>query len=238
MQRDWNEISTAGTMRIAEFFESVQGEGELIGTPSVFVRTTGCNLRCTFCDTPYTSWNPEGEQIGWKALHQQVLNSDCRHIVVTGGEPMLQPDVVPFTAALRDAGRHVTIETAGTVYRSVHADLMSISPKTSNSNPGYGIWAARHEQLRHQPEVIERLLSEYPHQVKFVVDRPNDLAEIDTYLKQTAALSPERIWLMPQGITVDELKAKEPWIAQAADERGFNVTRRLHVELFGNTRGT
>ena len=81
-------------MRIAEFFKSIQGEGEFAGTPSVFVRTTGCNLRCSFCDTPYTSWKPEGIHEPWQTILDRILADDCRHVVLTGGEPLLQPDVV------------------------------------------------------------------------------------------------------------------------------------------------
>ena len=122
-------------MRIAEIFESVQGEGQFAGTPSAFVRTTGCNLRCWFCDTRYTSWEPEGKQRTWQSVFEQVCEIPCEHVVVTGGEPLLQPDVVPLTLALGNAGKFVTIETAATVYRPVHADLMSISPKLASAAP-------------------------------------------------------------------------------------------------------
>ena len=120
-------------MRISEVFCSIQGEGELAGTPSVFVRTTGCNLRCWFCDTAYTSWRPEGLHQSWEQLLDQIKAFDCLHVVVTGGEPLLQPEIVPLTQALTQLGKFVTVETAGTVERPVHADLMSISPKRPNS---------------------------------------------------------------------------------------------------------
>src|SRR5881394_3201980 len=122
-------------MRIAEIYASLQGEGLLTGTPSVFVRTTGCNLRCWFCDTPYTSWQPEGEQRSWESVRDEVLTRDVEHVVITGGEPMLQRDVVPLSRALAEQGRLITIETAGTIYRPVAAHLMSISPKLANSSP-------------------------------------------------------------------------------------------------------
>ena len=127
-------------MRIAEIFRSLQGEGLLTGTPSVFVRTSGCNLRCWFCDTPYTSWEPEGEDFSVDEILQRVdglLGADksCRHAVLTGGEPMLFAELVPLAAALRQRGLHITIETAGTLYLPLACDLMSISPKLSNSTP-------------------------------------------------------------------------------------------------------
>ena len=126
---------TVLNVRIAEIFESVQGEGEFAGTPSVFVRTTGCNLRCWFCDTPYTSIRPEGFIRDWREVVRDVLRYDSRHVVLTGGEPLLQADLVPLAKALRSEGRIVTIETAGTVFRDVEADLMSISPKLASSTP-------------------------------------------------------------------------------------------------------
>src|SRR3954471_18828220 len=98
-------------MRIAEIYRSVQGEGFLTGAPSVFVRTTGCNLRCWFCDTPYTSWRPEGMQRTWREVLDEVLEIDCEHVVLTGGEPLLQRDVTPLTHELCRAGRFVTVET-------------------------------------------------------------------------------------------------------------------------------
>ena len=122
-------------MRIAEVYASIQGEGQFAGTPSVFVRTTGCNLRCWFCDTPFTSWNPEGPFVSVADLFQQVAAFDIEHVVLTGGEPLLQPDSVPLCEQLLAAGHFVTIETAGTVYRPALASLMSISPKLANSSP-------------------------------------------------------------------------------------------------------
>jgi 7-carboxy-7-deazaguanine synthase len=226
-------------MRITEFFHSVQGEGRYAGTPSVFVRTTGCNLRCWFCDTPYTSWEPEGTQQPWQSVLGKVLEYDCEHVVVTGGEPLLQSEVVPLTKALRDAGRFITIETAGTVFRPVEADLMSISPKRPNSTPvGRGRWEARHEALRDNLETVRKMTSEYPYQLKYVVDHPDDLADVDAHVATISGIEPENVYLMPQGVVADELAAKMTWLEDAARKRGYRVSPRLHIELFGNVRGT
>ena len=123
-------------MRIAEIFYSVQGEGSLVGVPSVFVRTSGCNLRCSWCDTPYTSWNPEGEDL---TVEEILARADrfpaARHVVLTGGEPMIAPGIVELSQRFRELGLHITIETAGTVFAPVACDLMSISPKLANSTP-------------------------------------------------------------------------------------------------------
>ena len=122
-------------MRIAEIYRSVQGEGLLTGAPSVFVRASGCNLRCWFCDTPYTSWRPEGRDMSVDEIVAQVEEWDTQHVVVTGGEPMLFAELIPLCERLRAIGRHVTIETAGTLYLPVECDLMSISPKFASSAP-------------------------------------------------------------------------------------------------------
>lgn len=230
-------------MRFSELFHSIQGEGSLAGTPSVFVRTSGCNLRCWFCDTPYTSWEPERTRIGLHELLEQVLAIDCEHVVVTGGEPMLQPEVVPLTESLREAGRHVTIETAGTVYRAVAADLISLSPKLSNSTPneshriGGSRYAARHDRLRDNADVVRRLTSVYNYQIKFVVDHECDLDEIDAYLDRYSMLERNKVFLMPQARSAEELTAKTPWLQAAAEARGVRVSPRLHVEWWGNKRG-
>src|SRR3954453_20653719 len=144
-------------LKIAELFYSLQGEGSLVGVPSVFIRTSGCNLRCSWCDTPYTSWNPEGTDLTLKQILDEVRAHPARHVVVTGGEPMIAPGILPLTGQLRELGRHITIETAGTVFHPVACDLMSISPKLSNSTPE-GAWAARHDRLRIQRPILAELM--------------------------------------------------------------------------------
>src|SRR5580658_7281788 len=100
-------------MKIAEIFYSLQGEGILVGVPSVFIRTSGCNLRCTWCDTPYTSWNPEGAERSIDEIVHQARGFAAKHVVITGGEPMIAPGMVELAKDLRAAGLHITIETAG-----------------------------------------------------------------------------------------------------------------------------
>src|SRR4029078_1195514 len=98
-------------MRIAEIFRSVQGEGLLTGTESVFVRTSGCNLRCWFCDTPFASWSPEGEDLSVHEVLARVAYLACFHVGIAGGEPMLHAELIPLTSALHERGLHVTVET-------------------------------------------------------------------------------------------------------------------------------
>ena len=228
-------------MRIAEIYESVQGEGELTGTPSTFIRTSGCNLRCWYCDTPYTSWNPEGDDLSPRAIMDRVSQLDCPHVVVTGGEPMLFAELIPLCEQLRADGRHITVETAGTLYLPVVCDLMSISPKSSNSTPKLDQapqWADRHERTRWAPGILQRLMQEYAFQLKFVVDHPEDLAEIRKILSHFPAVDLSRVWLMPQGIKPEELEEKNVWLDEVCAQEGYRFCPRRQIEWFGNVRGT
>ena len=226
-------------MRIAEIFRSIQGEGQFAGTPSVFVRTTGCNLRCWFCDTPYTSIRPEGSHRDWHQVLRDVLDLECKHVVLTGGEPLLHPEIVSLSSALKAENRYVTIETAGTVYRSVDADLMSISPKLSNSRPDQpGRWRERHDRDRDRPDVLRQLIKRTDYQLKFVVDQPVDLTEIIGYLERFPEIDVGRVWLMPQGIRHVDLLEKAQWLEPEAIRLGFRFCPRRHIEMFGSVRGT
>lgn len=223
-------------MCIAEIYEAEQGEGQFAGTPSVFVRTSGCNLRCWFCDTPHTSWEPQGETLTLEEVIRQTESFSAEHVVITGGEPMIQPGVVQLSVALVQAGRVVTIETAGTVFRPVAASLISLSPKLSNSTPDDATWKVRHDQSRHHLETLTQFRSGYACQWKFVIDRPEDLSEVDDYV-QAQQLPAEEIWLMPQARTADEVREKSEWLGREAETRGWKLSPRLHIERFGNVRG-
>lgn len=224
-------------MKIAEIFYSVQGEGSLVGVPSVFVRTSGCNLRCVWCDTPYTSWQPEGDELSLDEILAQVdAHSGARHVVVTGGEPMIAPEIVALTERLQSRGLHTTIETAGTVYKPVRCDLMSISPKLAHSTPT-GEWSATHERLRIQPETLRRLMDEFEYQLKFVVAAEEDLIEIAPLIGQLRA-DRSKVILMPEGIDRRVLRERGLWLAEICKREGFRFSPRLHVDLYGNTRGT
>ena len=227
-------------LQIAEIYKSIQGEGEFTGTSSVFVRTTGCNLRCWFCDTPFTSWEPEGKPQTIDQVLSQIAELEVEHVVVTGGEPLLLPDIVPLTAELRSRGHFVTLETAGTVFREATADLMSISPKLANSTPSVdrsATWSKRHEELRHRPVVIRSLIAESRYQLKFVIDVPSDVAQVEEWLAEFPEIERGRVWLMPQATTREELSARTDWIEASAAKNGFQFTSRLHIEQFGNARG-
>jgi len=226
-------------LKVSEIFYSIQGEGSLIGIPSVFVRTSGCNLRCTWCDTPYTYWNPEGDDLSLDDIEAAVTRFRASHVVLTGGEPMISPQIMELAAKLHAARFHITIETAGTVYLPLHCDLISISPKLSNSTPherDSGRWATQHERLRFQPDVLRRLTSAYPFQLKFVVSSPGDLAEVEV-VRDTCEAPASSIILMPEGIDRETLRERGVWLAEICKERGYRFSPRLHIDLWGDRRG-
>lgn len=228
-------------VRIVEIYQSIQGEGRLTGTPSVFVRASGCNLRCWFCDTPYASWKPEGEDWAVDEIVAEVLQHDAGHVVLTGGEPMLFAEMIPLCERLHELRRHITIETAGTLYLPLHCDLVSISPKLTGSAPNpetAGRWHERHEQSRHAPEVIRRLTEEHDYQLKFVIDQPADVEAVEHWLDEFPHLADENVWLMPQGVEPSVLAATSAWLEPQCRLRGWNFCPRKHIEWFGATRGT
>ena len=226
-------------MKISEIFYSIQGEGMLAGTPSVFVRTSGCNLRCAWCDTPYASWQPEGEELALEEILARVARYRAHYVVVTGGEPMIAPEIVPLTEALRQMRLHVTVETAGTVFAPVDCHLMSISPKLSNSTPFEqegGRWAAQHDRLRSRPEVLKRFMAAYEYQLKFVVAEEDDIVEIKELVTRLQA-NPQRVVLMPEGTDAEVLRERAAWIVELCKQEGYRFSPRLHIDLYGNRRG-
>jgi len=258
-------------MRIAEIFRSFQGEGRLTGTESIFVRTSGCNLRCRWCDTPYASWEPEGEDLSVEEILERIEDLQDRppgvlacgvsktsvsnngraavprpsagrvgHVVVTGGEPMLFAELVPLCAALKQQKLHVTIETSGTLDLPVQCDLMSISPKLSNSDPSgerHPRWARRHAAGRFRPEVIRRLVRDYDYQLKFVIDRPQDCREVEEFLARFPEIRRERVMLMPLGIEQKELAERAAWLEPYCRKHGLKYCPRRQIEWFGPGRG-
>jgi 7-carboxy-7-deazaguanine synthase len=231
-------------MLVSEIFYSIQGEGELAGVPSVFVRASGCNLRCSWCDTPYASWNPEGTPQSVDSIVAEVQGHPAaRHVVLTGGEPMIAKDMRALAGELKLLGYHLTIETAATVAPDgIACDLASLSPKLLNSAPSgteHAAWRKKHEALRWQPVVIRAWLDAYACQFKFVVAQPTDVDEIEGMLAQLKRDIPRhRILLMPEGITQEALRARAGWLGELCKARGYRYAPRLQIELYGNKRGT
>ncbi len=231
-------------MLISEIFYSLQGEGELTGVPSVFVRTSGCNLRCGWCDTPYASWNPEGEPRSVAQIVAEVeAHANARHVVLTGGEPMIAKEIHALAAELKKTGQHITIETAATVKPDgIACDLASLSPKLLNSAPDpieHAAWRKQHEASRWQLDVVRAWIDAYPYQFKFVVTRPEDVDELEHML---AALHREiprhKVLLMPEAVTLEKMRDRAGWLGEVCKARGYRYAHRLHIELYGNKRGT
>jgi len=233
-------------MRISEIYTSLQGEGLLAGTPSTFVRTSGCNLRCVWCDTPFTSWKPEGRDLSVAAVLDTVAAHALRHVVVTGGEPLLLDDVPELCRLLGRDGHHVTVETAGSVLPAGTSgrlcDLMSISPKLASSAPPPdtpGGWAVRHEASRRRDEVLRSLAASGPHQFKFVVESATDIDEAARWIDELgSAVDRGRVFLMPQARTPEELAERSGWLVAACDRLGFRYAPRHHLSWYGGRRGT
>lgn len=240
-------VSGEPTLRINECFVSIQGEGLLVGVPSSFVRVAGCNLRCAWCDSPQTSWSPQGQRESLETL-VAFCEAGPRHVVVTGGEPLLFSPVAELCRRLRALGKHVTIETAGTVeLPGLAVDLMSLSPKLSHSAPHERdpVWGARHEARRWRPDVLRPLMAQ-PWQLKFVVrtlgepELQRDLREIEAMLAEleVEAASRERVLLMPECTDPAQLPSAYAKLAEICRDAGFRLGQRLHIAIFGHRPGT
>lgn len=228
-------------MLISEIFYSIQGEGKLCGVPSIFVRVSGCNLRCHWCDTPYASWTPQGQEMSLQDILSQVESYNCRHVVLTGGEPVIMPEIQDLCQALEQRRYHLTIETAATVYKSLRADLLSLSPKLANSTPHQredGKYAANHDRQRINLAAIQQFIeTARDFQLKFVITSEQDMAEIQEILQPLRGWSPADVLLMPEGVDATSLIAAGPAVAELCKKHGYRFCPRLHVELFGNKRG-
>jgi len=165
-----------------------------------------------------------------EAIVEQASGYGASYVVVTGGEPLIAPGIVELTRRLKDAGFHITIETAGTVNADVVCDLMSISPKLANSTPE-GPFRAQHERLRLNLEVLRKLML-YPHQLKFVVAEPGDLEEIRRYPGEKG-----NVILMAEGTRPEVLRERAVWLAEICKSEGYRFSPRLHVDLWGDRRG-
>jgi len=211
----------------------------LAGVPSVFVRLAGCPLCCKWCDTKY-AWDEEAGAIySIEKIVEAVQQYQGKFLVITGGEPMINSDLPQLVRKLKALGKHITVETAGIAYiPEMPCDLMSISPKLSNSTPDETELAAIHEDSRLDLAVLRKLIGNYKYQLKFVVDSQTDLPEIQQTIEEIENVDLEKVMLMPQARTREELLIKSPIVADMCKRTGFAFCHRLQLLLWNNRRGT
>lgn len=221
-------MPTAKTAPIAEIFHSIQGEGLYAGVPAIFIRTGKCNLACSWCDTPYT-WK-KGEEdyvfLEYSTILEKVANlmkkTKTHHLVMTGGEPMLHQNLIRF---IRDKLPHsfIEVETNGTIPSILQertVDHFTISPKLKNSK---NTW---YKKNLHAKNSI----------LKFVISHRNDMNEVENFIKKEH-IDPQKIYLMPEGKTTQEIEQKTPWLMEICRKKGYRFTTRLQILIFGNKRG-
>ena len=221
-------------MIVNELFYSLQGEGSLAGRASIFIRLAGCPLRCRWCDTHYAWDSAAGREMSCEQVLEAIGEYPTRFVVVTGGEPMVHEGVGELAAAIRGRGYHLTIETAGICFvEGLEADLMSISPKLSNSTPEKDELSAE----RFNMGVLRQLMTAYDYQFKFVIDEPNDLDEVAAVLEKLDGIDLYKVWLMPQATQTDDYLEKSRWLVEYCKQAGFSFSPRLQVMLWGSQRG-
>ncbi len=224
-------------MIINEIFYSLQGEGFLAGVPGVFIRLAGCPLRCRWCDTKYAWDQAAGAHYSIAKIVQTTQQWPSKYVVITGGEPMINPELPQLIKELKASGKHITIETAGIAFvPDIPCDLMSISPKLSNSSPTDAELAAIHENSRLDLAVLRELIDNYEYQLKFVVDSEADLSEIQQTLEKIGNFDSKKVMLMPQAATRNELLAKSPIVAQMCEQTALAFSQRLHILLYDGQR--
>ncbi len=244
-----NLVLATTTPGHAEIFASLQGEGVSIGRPSVFVRLSRCNLACRWCDTAYT-WRFAGDNrphrdhrtfdrgdnqiaLDPAEVARRIAAFGVPRVVVTGGEPLLQaPALVRMIAALGPEF-HIEVETNGSVAPTPALDALidqyNVSPKLAHSgNPA---------DLALIPERLTAWAADPRALFKFVIASPADLTEVRA-LATTYRIAPDRLFLMPEGTDSTTLRERARWLAEAALEAGWRFTDRLHIHLYGDTRGT
>ena len=234
-------MGDARTISISETFTSRQGEGKLTGTPTYFIRTNGCNLRCWYCDTPYASWNPTGKSQSIDQVLEDAVDSGLAHVVLTGGEPLLPQSIQTLCDSLMASGLHLTIETAGSIDRPIQCDLLSLSPKLADSAPDakqHPRWNRLHHERRLPINTMKRLIdAAKEYQVKFVVSSPAQYSEVEQLAEQLAS-DPQDVFIMPQGTTIDEMDEAMAWLRPWCESVGFQYCDRMQIRWYGNRRGT
>tara|TARA_B100000953_G_scaffold239060_1_gene200620 strand:- start:20999 stop:21679 length:681 start_codon:yes stop_codon:yes gene_type:complete len=225
-------------MKINEIFESIQGEGTNAGKPAVFLRTAECNLKCTWCDTKYTwDWKnfdyaKEVKEISIEEIRRELEQFSNRHLVITGGEPLMQQDDLAELLTFLKPEFYVEIETNGTILPnnalSALVDQWNVSPKTSNSgNP---------LELCDVNESYTFFSKQKNCYFKYVIESERDLIEISTLIEKYD-LKKDHVLLMTQASTKEEMNVREKTVFFMSKKNNLGFSPRMHVIKWGNQRG-
>ena len=225
-------------MKISEIFESIQGEGNNAGKPAVFLRIAECNLKCVWCDTKYTwdwknyDYSKEVNEMSIKEVRQSLEQFRIRHLVITGGEPLMQQDDLAELLTFLKPEFYVEVETNGTILPnnalSTLVDQWNVSPKTKNSgNP---------LEMCEVNECYTFFSKKKNCYFKYVVESEDDLIEINQFISKYS-LKKDRVLLMTQAITKEEILAKENNVFTISKKNSLGFSPRLHVMKWGSQRG-
>ena len=225
-------------MKISEIFESIQGEGNNAGKHAVFLRTSECNLKCVWCDTKYTwdwknyDYSKEVNEMSIKEVRQSLEQFRIRHLVITGGEPLMQQDDLAELLTFLKPEFYVEVETNGTILPnnalSTLVDQWNVSPKTKNSgNP---------LEMCEVNECYTFFSKKKNCYFKYVVESEDDLIEINQFISKYS-LKKDRVLLMTQAITKEEILAKENNVFTISKKNSLGFSPRLHVMKWGSQRG-
>ena len=240
---------------LGEMYTCLQGEGKYIGIPHILIRVSGCRLRCqfsdSFCDTPYASWKPEkGKYTLMDVVNFYKSNPQIKHTMITGGGPTIHGELLQELCELGDRYNHlVTIETEGSEFVQTKAHCISLSPKLSNSTPRPGTWMdyanrevtekdkQQHEKWRCNYDAMKDLIDYHEdYQLKPVISNEQDLKEVKE-LQEILDIPNDMVWLMPEGLTPEQLSDRRTWLMELCEQEGCNFTDRLHIIAYGDKRG-
>jgi len=248
-------IENSKTLPINEMYTCLQGEGKLTGVPHVLIRVSGCRLRCqfagSFCDTPYSSWAPEKGKFTYQDVREFYEKyPHINHTMITGGGPTLHPEMLQELCKIgKEYYQHITIETEGSEFVPTMGDLISLSPKLSNSTPRPGTAMPytgkvvtekdkeRHEKWRCNYEAMKQLIEHHPdYQLKPVISSEEDLQEVKE-LQEILNIPNHMVYLMPEGLERKQLNERRRWLTELCTREGYNFTDRLHIIIYGDERG-
>jgi|TARA_R100000781_G_scaffold12544_1_gene11056 7-carboxy-7-deazaguanine synthase len=240
---------------INEMYTCLQGEGKLLGIPHILIRVSGCRLRCqfadSFCDTPYSSWKPEKGRFTYQDVHEFFeKHPHIHHTMITGGGPTLHAKMLQKLCEIaKKHYQHITIETEGSEFVSTMGDLISLSPKLSNSTPRPGTTMPftgkivtegdmkKHEKWRTNYEAMKQLIEHHPdYQLKPVISSEEDLEEVKE-LQKILDVPNDMVYLMPEGLERHQLNERRKWLTELCVREGYNFTDRLHIITYGDERG-